>query len=262
MVPSSPPNYERSPVLGAECDDLDRDQLQLFLARRAPRLVDSKPQEQVAIMLGLYAGTGGRCVPTVAGLILFGFHPQLIHPEWGVAAVRIRGTKIADPLLARMDLEGNLPQLLEQGLQFTVDHTVRVANLVNPEEAEREYPVEAVREALLNALIHRDYRLTGRVTLRIFDDRLEVWNPGGMPVQFSLEHLAQHGGVSFPRNPSLAATARALGLMEQIGRGLPTIRRSVLEASRQSAQFGASQSDFLVVLPSRLRPAPVDEGGN
>ena len=83
-----------------------------------------------------------------------------------------------------------------------------------------------------------------------------------MPVSLSLEHLAQHGGVSFPRNPILAAAARSLGLIDQIGRGLPTIRRCISDVSHLPAQFGASPSDFLVVLPSRLRPQPPADGGN
>jgi predicted HTH transcriptional regulator len=142
----------------------------------------------------------------------------------------------------------------------TEEHSQQVANLVSPGSAEPEYPIQAVHEAVLNALIHRDYRLSGRASVRIYDDRLEVWNPGGMPVQLSLEHLAQHGGVSFPRNPVLASAARVLGLMDQIGRGLPTIRRAVSQVTSLPAHFGSSQSDFLVVVPSRFSRVSADEG--
>lgn len=262
MVPPSPVSFERSPVLGAELFDLDQGTLQSYLRHRAPLMVESMPPEQLATTFGLLASAGGRAVPTVAGLILFGVHPQVLHPEWGLAAVRVRGTKMADPVAERRDLEGKLSALLEQALQFVAEHTQSVPNLVHPEEAEPEYPVIAVREALLNALVHRDYRLSGRTVLRIYDDRLEVWSPGGMPVSLSLEHLARLGGVSFPRNPILAAAARSLGLIDQIGRGLPTIRCSISEVSHLPAQFGASPSDFLVVLPSRLRPQVSSEGGN
>jgi ATP-dependent DNA helicase RecG len=262
MVPPSPVAFERSPVPGAELFDLDQETLQSYLRQRAPQMVETMPSEQLATTFGLLANAGGRAVPTVAGLILFGLQPQVLHPEWGLAAVRMRGTKMADPIAERLDIEGKLTALLERGLQFVRDHTQSVPNLVHREESEPEYPTLAVREALLNALVHRDYRLSGRTVLRIYDDRLEVWSPGGMPVSLSLEHLAQHGGVSFPRNPILAAAARSLGLIDQIGRGLPTIRRSISDVSHLPAQFGASPSDFLVVLPSRLRPQPPADGGN
>jgi predicted HTH transcriptional regulator len=261
-LPPSPVGYERSPVPGSDLDDLDQNVLQSYLQSRAPELLESRAPEQLAASFGLLATAGGRSVPTVAGLILFGTCPQIGRPEWGVAAVRIKGTKMSDPVAVRDDLEGNLPALLEAITTFVVEQTQSIANLVDPDQSEPEYPAAAVREAVLNALIHRDYRLTGRSSVRVFDDRIEVWNPGGMPVQLSLEHLAQHGGVSFPRNPVLAAAARSLGLIDQIGRGLPTIRRSISEVTSLNAHFGSSQSDFLVVLPSRLTSRPSDTGGN
>jgi len=262
MVPPSPAGFERSPVPGAEAADLDQENLHRFLRARAPQLAESQPPEQLATSFGLMAMVGGRSVPSVAGILLFGHLPQILHPEWGVAAVQLRGTKIADPLGARADLEGHIPRMLEQALAFVRENSQRVSNLVDPSDQEPEYPEAAVREALLNALIHRDYRLSGRVALRLFQDRLEVWSPGGMPVQLSLDHLAQHGGVSFPRNPVLASAARGLGLVDQIGRGLPVIRRTVAEVASRPAQFGSAQSDFLVVIPSRLQQAPSENGGN
>jgi len=260
-LPPSPVGFERSPVPGAELEDLDQEILRTYLRRRAPRLVDSRSPEQLAVSFGLLANTGGRPVPTVAGLIICGTLPQIRHPEWGVAVVRLKGTRISDPVTSRLDAEGNLTALLEQTLAFVRENTQTVADLVQGVAAEPEYPEPALREAVLNALVHRDYRLTGRVVVRIFDDRLEVWNPGGMPVQLSLEHLAQHGGVSFPRNPVLAAAARAMGLIDQIGRGLPTIRRVMTEATNHPAHFGTSQSDFLVVLPSRMWTRPGEDRG-
>ncbi len=262
MVMSSTVHYERSAVSGVEFEDLDQNSLQTYLQGRAPFLMEDKSAEQIATRFGLISLTGGRPIPTVAGVILFGTHPQLLHPEWGLVAVRIRGTKMADPIEQREDLEGKLSELLKQGMAFSRDHTQTVANLVDPDDAEPEYPETAVQEALLNALVHRDFRLSGRVTLRIYDDRLEVWSPGGMPVQLSLEHLAQHGGVSFPRNPILTAAARSMGLLDQIGRGLPTIRRAMAEVSSRPAQFGVSPSDFLVALPSRLYTRTSPNGEN
>lgn len=255
-LPPSPVGYERSPVAGSEYDDLDQEQLQSYLQRRAPELLDARAPDQLATSFGLLASTGGRPVPTVAGLILFGTHPQLSHPEWGMVAVRIKGTRLSDPIAERHDMEGRLSALLKESLAFVTENTKSVTSLVDHSESESEYPEEVVREALLNAMVHRDYRLSGRVAVRIYDDRLEVWNPGGMPVQLSLEHLAQHGGVSFPRNPVLAAAARSLGLIDQIGRGLPFIRRHMADVTNLPAHFGSSQSDFLVVLPSRITTRP------
>ena len=263
MVPPTPPNYERSAVTGAEYTDLDRDRLQRFLSQRAPSLLEEAPPERVATALGYLGASNKRLVPTVAGLAMFGILPQVLRPEWGVSVVRVKGTRLSDPVAARLDLEGALPSLLEQALAFVTEHSRSMSTMAALDSPEAEFPAAVVKEAVLNALMHRDYRLSGRASVRLFDDRMEVWSPGGMPVQFAPEQVAQKGGGSFPRNPLLAATARSLGIMDQIGRGLVTIRQTMADVTSSPVQFAASQADFLLVIPSRLQQAvAADEGGN
>lgn len=261
MMPPAPPGYERGAVPGTTFEELDPDRLQRFLQRRAAGAAAALPAEQLAARLGLVTISSGRPVPTVAGLVCFSPFAQLIHAEWGVAAVRVHGTHISDPLTQKEDLEGPLDELFAQAMAFVREH-----NLPLPisggaaAEPQPEYPEAAVREALLNALVHRDFRLTGRVTLRIFDDRLELWSPGGLPAQISLDGVTEASGVSLPRNPVVAATARGLGLIEQIGRGVPTIRRLVAERTAQPCLFRSTPSDFLVVLPSPRSARAVPDG--
>lgn len=192
--------------------------------------------------LGLLARMGSKLHPTAVGLLAFGRVPQLYHPEWGVSVVRVAGGELTDALVDKRDLEGNLAALVASTLSFVA------------ERAPDEHPTEAVREALVNALVHRDLRKTARVALRIFDDRLEVQSPGGLPEGLGdLEDAIETGGVSLPRNPLLAATARALGLAEQLGRGLPLLRRAATLAQATRALVSTSATSVLVVLPSRRR---------
>jgi ATP-dependent DNA helicase RecG len=238
---------------------LDRSALERYVETRLPSFYQLAAVEQLAVSLGLLAQSAGRVVPTVAGLLMFGRLPQIHRPEWGIAATRIRGRTMADPVAVRDDIEGTLPQLLEQALAFVEQHSAVVGD---ESSAAPEYPTEAVREALVNALVHRDYRLTARISLRIFDDRLEVWSPGGPIVQPPPEELLGSGGVSFPRNPILVATARTLGLLDQIGRGLPTIARSVEQETGQAVELTHSSSELQLMIPSRLRPIASDGTGN
>ena len=246
MVPPPPTGFERSAVVGCDLEDLDLEALGAFLKRRAPTFAESQPLERLATTLGLMATVGTRVAPTAVGLLCFGHLPQLARPEWGIAAVRINGTTMADPMTTRVELEGQLRSLLDGGLAFAEEHSRGLSGEL------AEYPEEAVREALVNALVHRDYRLTARTVLRIFDDRMEIWNPGGMASQLDPEQLAVSGGISFARNPILAATARCLGLMDQIGRGMPTIRRAVQESCGRNPTMRPTGADFLVQIPSRL----------
>lgn len=263
LVAPTPLGFERSPVAGASLDDLDLETLEAYVRRRIPGLGgEAGVFERAAARLGLVGAVAGQPTPTVVGLLAFGTVPQVARPEWGVSVARIRGISLADAVVARLDAEGNLTELVRQALEFVRSNTRAAPNLLTPAEISPEYPEEAVREALVNALVHRDYRLSGRVSLRIFNDRLEVWSPGGLALPISLDELAQHGGASFPRNPLLAATARHLGLLEQIGRGIPTIRRTIASATALPVQFHTSQTEVRVVLPSYINASMGNIAGN
>ena len=250
MVPPSPIGFERSAIAGTTLDDLDLEALDEHLRGRAPSLAEGAPLEQLACSFGLLSGSGGRYVPTAAGLLTFGRFPQLTRPEWGIAAVRISGLEIAAPIAARSDLEGGLRAMLATALAFIDEHARSLDGLTEP-----EYPGEAVREAIVNALVHRDYRLTSRVAVRIFDDRLEVWSPGNVIAGLGVEDLVGRGGLSFARNPILTATARGLGLVDQIGRGLPLIRRATEQHCGRPPKIAADPAGVQVTIPSRVAAA-------
>ena len=111
-------SHERLSVSGAELDDLDLSALDAFVTARAPTLRATMQLEEVALRLGLLVRAAPRVAPTPVGLLLFGKTPQLVAPDWGVAAVCIDGTTLSDPVRYRLDLEGNLASLLAQGLAF------------------------------------------------------------------------------------------------------------------------------------------------
>ena len=112
----------------------------------------------------------------------------------------------------------------------------------------RDYPPEAVREVLLNAIVHRDYSLQAACTASIFDDRLEVLGAGGLPDGISLSDILM--GLSAPRNAALAAVFYRLRLVEAYGTGIPKIRAAYADCPRQ-AIFEASDHAFKTVLWNR-----------
>ncbi len=256
MIAPAPIGYERSPVPGTTFDDLDHEALRELFRRRTPNMVDNTSVEHLSLRFGLVAQSGSRITPTIAGLYLFGRFSQLLRPDWGVTAVRVDGRVLTDPILARADLEGGLAALHRQALEFVREHTQQVPDALQPSQSTGEYAEVAVREAIANALVHRDLRIPGKIAVRMFDGRIEIWNPGGMSAAVLLEEQAQHGGVSLPRNPLIASIARSLGLVEQLGRGLPLIRRAIGETSRSSVQVVLTQTDVKVVIPSLLQVPP------
>lgn len=251
-------SHERIPVPGAELDDLDLAALDAWLHQRAPSLRAQSTMEETAVRLGLLARAAPRMAPTPVGLLLFGRTPQLVQPDWGLAAVTIRGSTLADPVLVRVDLEGNLSSLVSQALAFARGQAEpATASISALPDGSEEYPEPALREALVNALVHRDLRRAGRVALRRFVDRIEIWSPGGLPEGLSdVTELLREGGVSHPRNPILAAAARSLGIGEQLGRGLPVLARTGGTYARR-VEIHSSPRDVLVVIPSHWQRSTV-----
>ncbi len=253
---------ERTPVTTAGLDDLDAAAFERFVAQRAPRYLATASVEDVAIRIGLLGKMGMRVHPTPVGLLAFGHCPQLFQPEWSVGVVRARGMSLSPELLAREDLEGSLSALVDGALAFVGAHSSALpdasaaaapAQPSDPRSDTREYPMAAVREALINALVHRDLRRPARVQVRVFDDRLEIWSPGGLPEGLGdPEEALEVGGVSVPRNPLLAAVARMLGFGEQAGRGLPTIH-AAFAAHRSRFDLVATPAGVQITLPSRFR---------
>jgi ATP-dependent DNA helicase RecG len=248
--------FERTLVSGFTFEDLNLARLQDYVEKRAPGSihVNGLRLSDVAVSWGLALRKGEAVLPTVAGVMLFGLQPQRLSPQWGVGAVRLDGTELSDPILDRADLEGAADQLVDAALAF-VRRNMRVAALFPADEARRqdlpEYPLAAAREALTNAVVHRDYSRGGRIMLRMFEDRLEVQNPGGLPEGLTLQEAAEQGGFSYPRNPTLARVMRDWGRMEEVGRGLLRIRRELEALGSGPPVFQSDQREFLALLPSR-----------
>jgi ATP-dependent DNA helicase RecG len=239
---------ERVGVSTADVDDLDLARVDAYLAERVPVLLASASREDVAVRLGLLARSAPRVVPTVTGLYAFGRLPQLFFPEWGVVCMASSGTTLLDGVTARSDLDGPLPVLVEQCIGFVRERCG------GADVDGGEYAVSIVREAIVNALVHRDLRKPSRVALRLFADRLEIWSPGGPPDGAGdLEELGREGGVSHPRNPLLASIARGLGYGEQLGRGLHVLVHRGSAAVDHRVELRTSSRDVTIVLPSRWR---------
>ena len=260
---TTPEVFERTPVRGKTWADLDLPRLQEYLEQRSPgaTTVNNLSPQQLAVGLGLATIRGESAIPTAAGLMLFGLHPQWAMPEWGLSALRISGLDITDPIADRVECEGTADQLIEQGEAF-VRRNLRVAAVFEDtgqyiqRQDVPEYPLFAAREAIANAVAHRDYGFPERITLRMFDDRLQVGNPGGLVGGLRLEELLQRGGRSVPRNRIMADFLRERGKMETVGRGLLRIQREMRELGSEPPVFRDEGTHFVVVLPSRHRSIP------
>jgi ATP-dependent DNA helicase RecG len=163
-----------------------------------------------------------------AAIIMFGKDPMRFYPNIQVKIGRF-GTDAAD-LKFHEVLEGNIVQLLhEVQVQLNYKFLTRPISFEGFQRVENDqYPIQALREMLLNALVHRTY-MGSTIQIRVFDDRLSIWNEGGLPFGLSLEDLkSEHS--SRPRNPLIANACFFAGYIDTWGRGTLKIIDACLKA--------------------------------
>ena len=255
----TPEAFEASPCPSATWASLDEAALRKYFSARAPGVLEQPGLTLEALACGQkFAARRGRdtdVVPTVAGCALFGSHPEWLQPTWRVTALRFSGTEITAPIVDRLDTEGPALRAIEQAEAF-LRRNLRVARLLVDrgthfeEQDVPEYPLAAAHEAVANAVAHRDYAAPSQVFVRLYEDRLEIQNPGGLLPGLTLEQVLA-GGESRRRNPVIAEVLRQMGKMTTVGRGLALIRQEMARLGSPPPEFASDGQHFRVTLPSR-----------
>jgi predicted HTH transcriptional regulator len=209
--------------------------------------------------LRLVARHQGRTVPTVGGVLLFGKERERYFPDAWIQAGRFVGqdrSRIADTTEIRL----HLPLAVEEAIAFVRKHDTRAAEIGPVRRTERwGLPPAAVREAVINAVVHADYAQRGApIRISMFDDRLEVENPGLLPFGLTVEDL--HHGISKLRNRVLGRVFHALGLIEQWGSGIQRMTTACREAGLDTPLLEEIGTHFRVSLyTARKHPPRVDQ---
>lgn len=255
------PTYDREPVLTATIDDLDRPRVAQYLQNversnsrlwRRLRLADTPFPERLRA-LDLAVRTNGDLHPTLASLLLFGVWPQKHLPSLIVTFVRYPGTEagIAGPrgerFLDNRRFEGRLDEIVDDAVQHVVSN-MRQGTLIEGvlHRTVLEYPQEAVREAIVNAVAHRDYGPMAQgthVRIEMYPDRLLVVTPGGLHGPVNEHNLEEETST---RNEILVRLLEQIGLVENRGSGIPMMIAAMREAHLQPPQFRDRRTSFRV----------------
>lgn len=255
--------YDRKPVPGATFDDLDLRRLANYFRdiRRqgCPEAADREGWERLLVNTELMAEDRGRPMPSVAGVLLFGTRPKKFLPQSGITAVAYSGMQKDYDARARQTLAGPLVSLfsspasqaamyphlpatfsanvdaveagvIEQTLEF-IRRNIAVAAQVDEggQRQERwEYPLETLREAIVNAVAHRDYTIgVTDIELSIFADRIEVVSPGRLPNTVTVDKM--RAGYRASRNELVKEVLRDYRYIEATGLGVP---RKIIDGMR------------------------------
>ncbi|RMF32210.1 MAG: transcriptional regulator [Chloroflexi bacterium] len=252
-------DFEAELVAGAGREDLDEALIAEYLEKRAERGQPAYlPVDDLLVEIGATDEVGH---PTVAGLLLFGRNPQAFLPQSGLVFVRFVGTEPRgeDGLAGygrREEIGGSLARIIERTWEVLLEEMHIGAVVKGLEREERlEYPPFAVREALVNAVCHRDYRLRGRrIEVRKFADRLEVISPGGLPGYITLDNIVEE---HFSRNPRIVGGLYYWGYIEELGLGVDRMIEEMTQAGHPPPRFRATPYSFTVTLSNLLVRAPV-----
>ena len=195
--------------------------------------------------------------PTVCGILNFGKYPQIFSPNLDIVAVRCStndyGVEDQNGIrfLDNKRLDGTISEMLKLAISFVINN-IKKATRINDSgirEDVLEYPIKAIREIILNALIHRDYSMHTEnepIRLTIFDDRIEISNPGGLYGRLSLDELGKvHSDI---RNPFIASILEILEVTENRYSGIPTIYAEMKKAGLMEPKFESVRGTFKVTL--------------
>ena len=230
--------------------DIDPNRLKDFLVRRTPDLRFDKRRMKAYLLSLNLAETNGRLSIKNAALLFFARDPGRFVPQSEVKLVRFKGREPVDIVDSRFPV-GTVLDLLKEAEDFIKRNTrmaMRIEGSVRKDVP--EYPEPVTREALVNALTHRDYFSRDTVQINIFDDRIEYVSPGNLPTGLSLQLL---GTVSKQRNPLTYRLMRDLGLVEGLATGIPRMRSAMRDAGLPEPMFEELGGFFRVTLVNKAR---------
>lgn len=243
--------YELEEVPGSSLDDFDPEVVAEYVEHRKKR----QPRAFVGSSESLLRQIGAltqQGTATIQGLLLFGREPHLFLPQCGLTFVKFAGSDRRGETGRigygrREDITGPLARIIERTWRVIweeMDKKAVVHGLVREEET--EYPAISVREALVNAVVHRDYRITGRrIEVLMFADRMEISSPGGLPGYITIQNIVDE---HYSRNPRIVNGLMQWGYIEELGLGVDKMIEAMVAQGHPPPEFRAAPHSFSVIL--------------
>ena len=235
-------SFDEQPCTESNSEDIDFRAASEFFESVSRRLTPA-----ACTTLGLMISQGPKEIPTYGAVLLFGKRRRRLFPDAIIRCARFQGTD-ANRFLDQTEIDEPLPKAVETAISFIERHTLQGAEIGRVHRTEKpEYPVEAVREAVINAIVHTDYAISGmNIKMAVFDDRLEITNPGFLPFGLTLD--AALSGASKLRNRLIGRVFRELKLIEQWGTGLNRMISACKAQGLQPPLFEEIGATFRVTL--------------
>ncbi|MGM0497971.1 MAG: RNA-binding domain-containing protein [Bacteroidota bacterium] len=268
-------HVEVMPITGTSIDDLDLERISFYLKSiiedpEVPELNDVNGWSERLLGLGLMARDAlGNKTCSVAGLVCFGFNPRQIFRQSGVRVMSFKGTDLTykaeldtvvkGPLVARYRLKASSePEIVDDGIienlsQILHPFITEESDSINENMVRKKkwhYPWEAIREAVVNALIHRDWTRSVDIEICNFSDRIEIKSPGSLQNSMTIEKMK--AGQRSPRNPIIVEIIKDFKYADSRGMGVRTKLIPLMRTHNGCDPLFEAAEDFLkVTLPRR-----------
>lgn len=261
------PTFDEEPVKDATIEDLDREKINEYLEQlrrtRPQAIYLNQSFEQVLKQLRIIREVNGIMCPTLAGLLVFGKYPQSFEPQLMITFLQYYGTTETEKtprgerFLDNRKFEGRIPEMVESAVNYALT-SMRKSSLIEGlwRRDIPEYPAEAVREAIVNAVAHRDYSNYVRgsyVQIRLFADRLEIQSPGGLYGNVTVETLEEEQST---RNRILMRLMEESHLVENRGTGIRTMLEAMRNANLEPPRFQDKRTSFWVTFYNHTLMSP------
>ena len=244
--------WDQLSVVSAKNHDIDEQKIQWYLTRRETSRNVAQPQNMtVPDLLRNINCISEEETPTHAGILFFGKHPQKFFQNAQLRVVRFKGTSVTHPVIDRLDCSGTLWEITNDAEEF-IRRNIRLLSLRGSKSFQRddkfEYPLEALREAIINGLIHRNYQEPADVRVFIFDNRIEIINPGSFP-----EDVRPHKPIHRPVNPILSQLMYDVGFVERYGSGIKMMQRLCEEWENTAPRYELHPLETKVIFDSPIQ---------
>lgn len=231
------------PVYEAKEEDLDWDAIRRFF-----NLPKDTPLD-MSFLTGhrLLIQEHGISYPTTAAILIFGKNAQQYFSESIIVSCHFMGTSGREAL-ATIDCTGPLLQQFREAFHFVTSRIPRSFTIKGPVRKEvSEVPEEAIREAILNMLVHRNYHIAAPSKIFIYDDRIEFFSPGDIPGPFNVHNL--RSGLTYIRNPIICSFFRRAGLIEKLGTGFITMLETMEKSGLHAPKLIEGENFVKCILP-------------
>ncbi len=257
-------------VPGAKLNQLREEELQKYLTevkKNSPNLASSSTDDEIMELMGITSEGN----PTLAAVLAFGKYPQAYFPMLGVTAVVVPGTEVGDTgadderFIANQRINGTIAVMIDASVEL-VRRNCRMISVIDEDVKRKdkpEFPIKAVREVILNALLHRDYSIHTEgspVTICMFSDRMEVTNKGGLYGRISVKQPGKvHAEI---RNTTLTGILEVMHVTENRYSGIPTIYKEMKASGLPEPEFIVRGGEFKVILRNNIDRKREPESGD